>query len=69
MYMYFQDVEGTHQTHTTRQQDRDLSNALSARVRPSKFQSLLKQFTQYWASREPEFIQFFEQHYANRPGK
>lgn len=42
---------------------------LEAELNPSKFHQLLRQFIQYWTLWESAFVKFFEQQYANRPGK
>ena len=42
---------------------------LEAEENPSTFHQLLKQFIQYWTHKEAGFVEFFQQHYANRPGK
>ena len=39
-----------------------------AEENPSFYQ-LLKQFIQYWTHKETRFVGFFQQHYANHPGK
>ena len=32
------------------------------------FNQLMAKFNQYWAEKEPAFVHYFQQYYANRPG-
>lgn len=41
---------------------------LEAEENPSIFHQLLQQFIQYWTHKEGTFVEFFQQHYAKRPG-
>ena len=41
---------------------------LEGETNPGTFTERLEQFIIYWTPREPHFMKYFSQHYANRPG-
>ena len=41
---------------------------LEGETNPATFTERMKQFITYWTPREPNFMQYFSQYYANRPG-